>query len=77
MRIVNRSLLVGCLALGALALLGVVYGRLTEAAPVPSVTPLTTRSHAAASAVESADRQTANEQTPIHDTHGLAQSSRL
>lgn len=36
--IVKRSLLVSCLALGVAAGLGVVYGRLTEAAPAPAAT---------------------------------------
>lgn len=32
----NRTLLVACLGLGVVASLGVVYGRLTEAAPAPT-----------------------------------------
>jgi hypothetical protein len=36
MGIVNRTLLVTCLALGVVASLGVVYERLTDAAPAPT-----------------------------------------
>jgi hypothetical protein len=59
MGIVNRSLLVACLALGALAVLGVVYGRLTEAAPVsvpvvPAARLTTTRPRPAVSRLDGA-----------------------